>query len=268
MGLINAIKPTTAGGYPHGATTYSSYGAGGKPGTASGAYGGNYHTSNGSYGSSYGNQNQQYAYGGRDEAAEFTSTYGKGNRYTTQNSAIVQERIIQHQVEEVQPVIDREREETQVRVVVQPIHDLRHETHHHEASHPPVSRETIEDLNPEHVRRYLSLRNAHQPGRTIEEPTRTQNVSAPIIHEVIKPHIIEEIQPVIHREIRQTHVIHRHQPIYERHVAAPKVLESTTLEPISLDEFQKRGGTLTGTEIQYGGAYGNGGGNYGRGSRY
>ncbi|KAJ3034399.1 hypothetical protein HDV00_005055 [Rhizophlyctis rosea] len=261
MGLINAIKPNH-GGYPTGATTYSSYGAGSKPSTApaGASYGGA-----GIYDRGYGNQGSNYQYVGRDGAAEFTSTYGKGNRFTTQNPAIVQERIIQHQVEEVQPVIDREREETQVRVVVQPIHDLRTETHHHEASHPPVSRETVEDLNPDHVRRYLHLRNQHQPGRTIEEPTRTQNVSAPIIHEIIKPHIIEEIQPVIHREIRQTHIIHRHQPIYERHVAAPKVLESTTLDPISLDEFtQKRGGSLTGTEIQHAGAYsGNSGGNGG-----
>ncbi|KAJ3278634.1 hypothetical protein HK104_002160 [Borealophlyctis nickersoniae] len=248
MGLINAVKPGTttyAAGGSNSAAYNAPYAGAGGPctcGSSASSYSAPY-AAQVTYNSAYTNQANNFAAIGRAGAGTgtVTSEYGKGNRYTTQNPAVVKERVIQHQHEEITPVVEREREETQVRHIVQPIHDHRKETHHHQASHPPVARETIEDLNPEHVRRYLALRNAHQPGRIIDEPTRSQTVNEPIIHEIIKPHIIEEIQPVIHREIKQTHIIHRHQPVYERHVAAPKVIESTTLEAISLEEFQVRG---------------------------
>lgn len=37
----------------------------------------------------------------------------------------------------------------------------------------------------------------------------------------VKPHIIEEVQPVIHRTIHEPHIIHERKDIYEKIVEAP-----------------------------------------------
>lgn len=37
----------------------------------------------------------------------------------------------------------------------------------------------------------------------------------------VKPHIIEEVQPVIHRTVHEPHIIHERQDIYEKIVEPP-----------------------------------------------
>ena len=54
---------------------------------------------------------------------------------------------------------------------------------------------------------------------------------------------------MIQREIQEEHVIHREQPVYERVVKAPVVGEVRHNAPMSLDEFEAKGGSATGTGL-------------------
>ncbi|PRP84295.1 hypothetical protein PROFUN_07596, partial [Planoprotostelium fungivorum] len=67
------------------------------------------------------------------------------------------------------------------------------------------------------------------PSRSIDAVSRTQVVHAPIVQEIIKKTVIEEIQPVLERDIIQSTVIQNTQPIYEKIVEAPTVYKSTTI---------------------------------------
>ena len=65
------------------------------------------------------------------------------------------------------------------------------------------------------------------------------HVNAPVVQEVHKKHIIEEVQPVIERVTHHTHKIHTTQPIQEHVVAAAKVADIQVKAPISMEEFKK-----------------------------
>ena len=43
----------------------------------------------------------------------------------------------------------------------------------------------------------------------------------------VKPHIIEEVQPVIHKTIHEPHIIHERKDIYERIVEPPVEIVET-----------------------------------------
>jgi anaerobic ribonucleoside-triphosphate reductase len=168
----------------------------------------------------------------------------------TQNAPIVQENIRQHQKTEVTPVVDRELEQTVVQQVVQPVQDhVKAEAQHHYQQAQGISRETAEELSSEDARRYQAQREIVTGGRTVERFDQGVVENAPIVKERVNTHVIEEIQPVIERTIDETHVVHTEQPIYEHHTAAPKVAEVRYNAPVSIEEFEKRGGSMTGTGL-------------------
>ncbi|KAJ3264398.1 hypothetical protein HK104_006476 [Borealophlyctis nickersoniae] len=75
-----------------------------------------------------------------------TTQMAEADRYATQNAPVVQETVKRHEREEIQPIIEREREETHVNQVIQPINDSRTEVEHHHAMAAPIAHETIEDV--------------------------------------------------------------------------------------------------------------------------
>lgn len=58
----------------------------------------------------------------------------------------------------------------------------------------------------------------------------------------------ETIQPVVERDVLEPHVIHNTFPIHEIHINEAKHHSASSLPEITLAEFQRQGGTLTGRE--------------------
>ncbi|TPX66440.1 hypothetical protein SpCBS45565_g04449 [Spizellomyces sp. 'palustris'] len=177
-------------------------------------------------------------------------TAGASEYCHTQNAPVTRENVHEHHATEVTPVVSRERDETIVQQSVQPIHDhVEAETQHHYAQNAGIARESSEELNAEDARRYQENRELVTGGRTVEQSNEGVRVSAPIVKEKVNKHVIEEVQPVIERTIDQTHVVHTAQPIYEHQTAAPKVADLRYNNPISMEEFEKRGGSMSGTGL-------------------
>lgn len=66
-------------------------------------------------------------------------------------------------------------------------------------------------------------------------------------------HVHETIQPVVHKEVIQPEVVHTTVPVHETHHNAAKHHNTSELPPVSIGEFQKKGGVLGGREERYDG---------------
>jgi len=148
---------------------------------------------------------------------------------TVARAPVIDETIIREREEIIQPVIHREIERTEVRHVIQPVYQ--EETIPTQVEERVLAAEYRGEVRagPD-VLEQLQLSGAQSQPSVITTATAertTTVVNEAIVHEIIKPHIIEEVQPVIHRTIHQPQVIHERKDIYEKIVEAPvEVIET------------------------------------------
>ena len=57
-------------------------------------------------------------------------------------------------------------------------------------------------------------------------------------------HVHETVQPVIQKETIQPHVVHTTVPVHEVHHNPTRHHGTTTMQPVTMDEFKNRGGAL------------------------
>lgn len=82
--------------------------------------------------------------------------------------------------------------------------------------------------------------------REVGSTTRTQAEAPTAQGEHVHHHIHEHVQPVIDKETIQPHVVHRTAPVHEVHHQEPQHHSATTLPPVTIDEFKRQGGHVTG----------------------
>lgn len=136
--------------------------------------------------------------------------------------AVVHEVYKTEEVVQIQPIIEREREQLDVYEVVQPIREREVvATEVREAILPAQTRAAIVEDNSA----FLAQRSL--PGEfSTKEVTATMSrtiENAPIVHETIIHKVIEEVQPVIYKEVDRPVLIKETLPIYEKIVEAPRV---------------------------------------------
>jgi len=139
-----------------------------------------------------------------------------------EKAAVVHEVYKTEEVIQIQPVINREREQLDVYEVVQPIREREViATEVRQATLATQTRATIVEDNSA----FLAQRSAPSDFSTREvAATMSQTVTnAPIVHETITHRVIEEVQPVIYKEIDRPVLIRETQPIYEKVIEAPRV---------------------------------------------
>jgi len=133
--------------------------------------------------------------------------------------AVVHENIRREEVEEIQPVIHREREVTELRQLTQPIYeqDVRPIQIHEQilaAEQRPAIIGAVAVTQPAPL---STSQFAGVERKIVEKPA--------VIVETIRRHVIEEIQPIIYKEIHEPHIIRVTKPIYERIVETPVVTQ-------------------------------------------
>eukprot|EP01113_Clastostelium_recurvatum_P014674 TRINITY_DN17_c0_g1_i11.p1 TRINITY_DN17_c0_g1~~TRINITY_DN17_c0_g1_i11.p1 ORF type:complete len:763 (-),score=249.75 TRINITY_DN17_c0_g1_i11:63-2351(-) len=137
---------------------------------------------------------------------------------TIMHQAAVHEVVKPTQVEEVQPVIHRQIEKTEVHQVTQPILERN-----------VLPTQVSDRVLPTQVKPDVVLGGpapsmaVEQSSRVVENTQHTTVVKPALVQEVIRPHIIEEIQPVVYREVTAPSLIRETQPISERIHEAPIV---------------------------------------------
>lgn len=123
----------------------------------------------------------------------------------------------------VTPVLQRDREHTEIRQVVQPIADQQvNVTQNIDVVDNVQEKMFKEEMSAENKALYNSNAALQNQSSTLDT-TRTQTVQPTQVHENLHKKIIEEIQPLIQREIINPTVINRTVPVHETVVHAPTV---------------------------------------------
>lgn len=84
--------------------------------------------------------------------------------------------------------------------------------------------------------------------RTVGQTTHTQSAAPSVAGEHVHHHVHENIQPVIQKETVQPSVVHTTVPVHEVHQNEAKHHTATSLPAVTMDEFKRAGGSLTGRE--------------------
>jgi len=137
---------------------------------------------------------------------------------------IVQQILHPMRVEEVQPIIQRQRERTQIKQVIAPIIQREERAPLISSRQLPGETRPVVYNSPSQ-----EFNTSYQQG--LPAPTNTSTVvqiqrvlKQPIIQESVKQNIIEEIYPVVHRDIYQPEIIKETLPVFERVVEPPTLL--------------------------------------------
>jgi len=148
-----------------------------------------------------------------------------------EKGAVIKEHIHPQEREEIQPVIHREREKTEVVQLSKPILEkdvlpVKVE----ERTLPAETRPTVvQGESEEFRRRYNEKSSRFQSSTEVAPMEREVFERPPIIKEHITRKVIQEVQPVIYREITEPHIIKEVKPIYEKVVEGPVIVESRDL---------------------------------------
>jgi len=142
---------------------------------------------------------------------------------------LVEERAHRKEVEVVQPVIHREREQREVHQVIENIYERQVKpTVVREQQLASEYRPDVRVITPEEEREYMNVQVTGLRTTIEHAPIEHERVvKEPIVLETIKKKIIEVIQPVIHRETFETEVTYSTQPIYEKVVEEPVIVRET-----------------------------------------
>lgn len=168
--------------------------------------------------------------------------------------AVTQETQNFHHHEDVQTAVDKEVHQDHYHTSVQPVFDkeVKPEQHHHNLA--AVEHRNFEHGNDREVAEKLRLEQAKYQDEIIAGETKhTQSVKPTVGGEHVHHHVHETIQPVVQREVIEPHVTHTVVPIHEVHHNAASHHAASALPAVSMAEFKKAGGTLTGREERYDG---------------
>lgn len=169
-----------------------------------------------------------------------------------QRPAVVYERRIRKENEEIQDVVDRNRYTTEIRQIIQPVKHVVNLDEKEESNQlVPIERGVSYDASADNFERYERQRKLYPSGALIPEGESTEKVTVrkePVIRERIRARVIEEIQPVVYREVIQPVHVKSEQPIHETVIHGATVREVTKADIISFEEFERRGYRLEGRE--------------------
>merc|ERR1712000_379798 len=86
----------------------------------------------------------------------------------------------------------------------------------------------------------------HKDGK--HDTTVHETVNPAVTQEHVHHHVHENIQPVIQKETIQPSVVHTTVPVHEVHQNEAKHHTATSLPAVTMDEFKKQGGHLSGRD--------------------
>ncbi|KAL8769981.1 MAG: hypothetical protein Q9209_004228 [Squamulea sp. 1 TL-2023] len=168
--------------------------------------------------------------------------------------AVTQETVVKHRHEEAQTAIDREVHQDHFHTSVQPVKDREVLPEQHQHNIVPVEHRELHHGDSSAVQARLEQERAQfQSTRTSGGTKESHSVAPVIAGEHVHHHVHETIQPVVQKETIQPSVVHTTVPIHEVHHNEAKHHASSALPAVSMADFKKQGGSLTGREERYDG---------------
>lgn len=159
---------------------------------------------------------------------------------TVEKKPIYTEVVRPKEIVEVQPIIDRVREVTEVHRITKSINTQEiSPTTVEEKELAFIENPDVVESREEFEGKYRDLDTERRSNNFIELETFEVEriVKQPIVHEIIHKKVIEEIQPIIHKETIVPHIVREYLPIHEKIIEAPKLFREE-LEEESFDIAQ------------------------------
>jgi len=156
-----------------------------------------------------------------------------------ESQPVIKEQIFRKQLREVQPIIYREREKTELEHISKPSFERQEDPTTVTEKVLPQKHLVIKYPSEDFQRDYSKQKQRYRSSVS-REPIETEVIERePIIKEHITRKRIEEIQPIIYREVVQPHIIKEVKPIYETIVERPSVRQNI-LETVHHEKFAER----------------------------
>ena len=154
---------------------------------------------------------------------------------------VVREKVKHRHVQEVQPVVNREVQQTEIQQIIQPIEDTREDTIHHDEGTLPEQVQVTKAASEVEEAKYQEQKEALPAHERVEEVVGDTEVihKEPIVRETVKKRYVQEIQPVIERTVEETHVHHVTAPVTEHHVQAPIIKDTVVAPKVSMSDFHE-----------------------------
>jgi len=161
---------------------------------------------------------------------------------TREKGPVIKEHILPKEREEIQQVIHREREKTEVIEVARPIIEKEvMPTKISEVTLPSETRPTVYHEETEQFKqRYKKISEKYKPSFEVAPTEKEVIERTPIVKEHVTKKIIQEIQPVIFREITEPHITREMKPIYEKVVEEPTLVEKGEMAPEEYRVYKER----------------------------
>ncbi|KAL8953376.1 MAG: hypothetical protein Q9222_000753 [Ikaeria aurantiellina] len=168
--------------------------------------------------------------------------------------AVVQENVTKHRHEEATTAIDREVHQDHFHTSVQPVVDREVLPEQHQHNMVGVEHREHHHGDTGAVKARLEQEAAQFQSTRHQGATKESHSVAPVIAgEHVHHHVHETIQPVVQKETIQPSVVHTTVPIHEVHHNEAKHHSSSALPAVSMADFKKQGGSLSGREERYDG---------------
>jgi len=181
----------------------------------------------------------------------FISKDGKRDTtvHETVSPAVQNEYVTRTQNEEVTKAVDREVHQDHYHTSVQPIQDREVLPEEHQQRQLDVEERRIKHGDDSHVQERLAAEQAQfKNTRSVGETQYSSTAQPTVVGEHVHHHVHENIQPVIEKETIQPSVVHTIKPVHEVHQNEAKHHTATALPAVTMDEFSRQGGSLTGRE--------------------
>jgi len=153
---------------------------------------------------------------------------------------VIEQVIKPRELIEVQPVVVREREQTEVHEVVQPIHEREVLPPVIDTQELPTVEGEIVESHEEFEKEYNEVTEKFKSSVQVEDVHKERIVNKPIVQEVVHKKMIEEIQPVIHKETVVPHILREKVPIHEHIVEAPKLIQENMEQHLEMHKGEEQ----------------------------
>jgi hypothetical protein len=187
----------------------------------------------------------------RDAINSFMSKAGQHDTSVHENVApgVTRETVHEQRREERQKATDREVHQDHYHTTIQPVKDraVLPEQHHHNML--DIEHRNHDHRNPQQIKQKLHNEAAQFRDKTTRAPVEhTSTTMTGVSGEHVHHHVHEIIQPVVEKEVIEPHVVHTTVPVHEVHHNPAQHHTASTMPTMSMAEFKKQGGSLTGRD--------------------
>jgi len=186
----------------------------------------------------------------RQAVSGFLSKDGKNDTtvHETVNPAVTNEHVTRTQHEDATKVVDREVHQDHFHTSVQPIKDREVVPEQHTHNQAAVEERNIKHGDDSHIKQRLAAEQAQFKNTREVGDVQTTAAAQEVAGEHVHHHVHENIQPVIQKETIQPSVVHTTIPVHEVHQNEAKHHTASALPAVSMDEFKRQGGAVSGRE--------------------